>query len=122
MTSLSTEQDPMRAVLSEDEIMEAFQSAFPGHDLHQESIDFARAVERRVQQQFDAALAASAQPAPETAPDKDTAFALIFECEDDFYSALGDALTNNEGEQKGLLYYFSAYRALPAAPAQGEAA
>ena len=29
-------------------IMEAFAEAFPGHDMHQESIDFARAIERDV--------------------------------------------------------------------------
>lgn len=34
--------------LTENEIMEAFQEAFPGHDLFQETIDFARAVERRL--------------------------------------------------------------------------
>src|SRR5512133_1203417 len=38
------------AQLSPDQIMEAFQEAFPGHELHQESIDFARAVERMCRQ------------------------------------------------------------------------
>lgn len=36
-------------VLTVDEIDEAFQKAFPGHELHDESVAFARAVEQMVQ-------------------------------------------------------------------------
>jgi hypothetical protein len=36
-------------VLTVDEIEQAFLEAFPGHELHQEPVNFARAVERMVQ-------------------------------------------------------------------------
>jgi hypothetical protein len=48
MSDRMTAEQEEKMTLTENEIMDAFQEAFPGHDLHQESIDFARAVERRV--------------------------------------------------------------------------
>lgn len=45
--------------LSLEQIAQAFQEAFPGHDLHHESIDFARAVERMAHQATDSVVCAS---------------------------------------------------------------
>lgn len=45
-------------VLTLDEIDGAFEQAFPGHDLHDESVEFARAVERIVVEKMRAEVEA----------------------------------------------------------------
>lgn len=45
-------------VLTLDEIDGAFEQAFPGHDLHDESVEFARAVERMVVEKMRAEVEA----------------------------------------------------------------
>lgn len=64
-------------VLSIDDIEQAFDEVFPGHELHQESIDFARAVEQRVQAKlYPCAAKLPDLPIPDTPPDTLLADAL----------------------------------------------
>jgi hypothetical protein len=68
--------------LSDADIAVAFYEAFPGHEVHQESIDFARSVEQRVLSRLEPMLADAlevAQMAWEASPkDKDQTQGLAF--------------------------------------------